>query len=84
MQVFLEDYTRMSKDATSIRNSPTILATALALGKIHGASFAATYLHDAGIEADVVAELLYGSAIGRSRESAGAPVHWKRREHPTD
>jgi len=81
---FLEDYTRMSKDATSTRNSPTILATALALAKIHGTRFAAAYLHDADIAADVVVELLDGSAIGRSGESAGATVHWKRREHPTD
>ena len=81
---FLEDYTRMSKDATLNRNSPTILATALALEKIHGTRFAAAYLHDAGIAADVVVELLYGSVIGRSRAYAGATVHWKQREHPTD
>jgi hypothetical protein len=81
---FLEDYTRMSKDATSIRSSPTILATALALEKIHGTRLAAAYLHDAGIAADVVVELLYGSAIARSRESTAATVHWKQRKHPTD
>jgi len=80
----LEDYMRMSKDATSTRNSPTILATALALEKIHGTRLAVAYLHDAGIAADVVVELLFGSVIGRSRESAGATVYWKQREHPTD
>jgi len=77
---FLEDYRRMSKDATSTRNSPTILATALALEKIHGTGFAATYLHDAGIAAEVILELLYDFALGQSRDSAGASGHRKQRE----
>lgn len=53
-----EDYTRMSNEATKIDMSPMVLATAIALHRIHGVHFAAAFLHDAGVSIDVARELL--------------------------
>jgi len=53
-----EDYTRMSNDATKIDVSPMVLATAMALQRIHGIHFAAAFLHDAGVSIKVACELL--------------------------
>ena len=53
-----EDYTRMSNDATKIDVSPMVLATAIALHRIHGVHFAAAFLHDAGVPIEVSCELL--------------------------
>ena len=53
-----EDYTRMSNDATTIEVRPMVLATAIALHRIHGVYFAAAFLHDAGVSIEVACELL--------------------------
>jgi hypothetical protein len=69
----------MSKDAASTENRLTILATALALEKAHGRNFAASYLLDAGIAAEVVVELLYGPAVERTKGWVGTTAHRKQR-----
>lgn len=54
----LEDYMRMSNDATKINVSPMVLATAIALQRMHGNHFAVAFLHGTGVAIKVACELL--------------------------
>lgn len=54
----IEQYTKTSCDVTEVRMGMMSLATALALARVHGVQFAATYLFEAGINLDVAIELL--------------------------
>jgi len=53
----LEDYMRMSKDATKTI-TPLVLAVALELRRTHGAALAANYLNEVGVALEVAVELL--------------------------
>lgn len=54
----LEDYIRMTNDATKTTVSPMVLATALELCRVHGVRLSAAYLQEAGVALDVALELL--------------------------
>lgn len=53
----LEDYMRMSKDATKTI-TPLVLAVAMELRRLHGTALAAGYLQDLGVAMDVILELM--------------------------
>jgi len=69
--IVLGDYMRMSRDATKIGNSRSVLATAIALQRAHGVRSAAAFLFEAGIAIEVALELL----ADRSSETVGVGSH---------